>query len=125
MDAQSAKHNAPKPGLLRQAWDKLQQAVEADRKKWGGMTAGAMGRLGLAELRELFSPGGNIAQQTPYGMYGTLTPGEVGAARDGDANVWRLNEHALPSPGELADRRASPHGQEHGDEHRRGHGHGM
>jgi hypothetical protein len=69
-----------------------------------------MFRLGLAELREAFSPGGNIAQPTPLGMYGTLTPGEVGSARDTDPNVRQLEEEPLmndnqrlPSPSEIAD----------------------
>ena len=65
------------PGLM----ERVQQFVEDDRRKWGGMTPGAMGRLGLAELRDAVSLGGNVDPATPYGMYGTLTPGEVAAGR--------------------------------------------
>jgi hypothetical protein len=94
------------PGLLKQAWDKAVQFVEADRKKLGGMTFGAMARLGLAEIREASSMGGNVAQPTPYGMYGTLTPGEVGAARHDDPNVAQMEE-ALPTPSQIADGKSS------------------
>jgi hypothetical protein len=108
-----------KPGLMQRGWDGLQQFLAEDRKKWGGMTPGAMFRLGLAELREAFSLGGNVAQPTPLGMYGTLTPGEVGSARDNDPNVRQLEEEPimndnqrLPSPSEIADGRtaAAMHG---------------
>jgi hypothetical protein len=76
------------------------------------MTFSAMWRLGWAELREAFSFGGNVAQPTPYGMYGTITPGEVGSARDtrGDQSPVREMEeepvkadtNRLPSPAEIA-----------------------
>src|SRR5262245_32223922 len=104
---------------MQRGWDGLQQALAEDRKKWGGMTPGAMFRLGLAELREAFSLGGNIAQPTPLGMYGTLTPGEVGSARDNDPNVRQMEEEPimtdnqrLPSPSEIADGKtaAATHG---------------
>ena len=77
---------------------RVENMIEKDRQKWGGMTPGTMGRLGLAELREAVSFGGNVAQPTPYGMYGTLTPGEVGAARDKDGQTVRqMEEEALPA----------------------------
>lgn len=62
---------------------KLSELIEADRKKVGGMTAGAMARLGLAELRQATALDGSVAANTPtpLGIYGTLTPGEVSAAR--------------------------------------------
>jgi hypothetical protein len=95
-----------KPGLMERA----RQFIEEDRKKWGGMTPGAMARLGLAELREAFSLGGNIAQPTPYGMYGNVTPGEVGDARADDPNVRRMDEephmkdkHNQPTPSQVID----------------------
>jgi hypothetical protein len=110
VSAQQAGGDEQKPGLMQRGWDGLQQALAEDRKKWGGMTPGAMFRLGLAELREAFSPGGNITQPTPLGMYGTLTPGEVGSARDNDPNVRQMEEEPimnddqrLPSPSEIAD----------------------
>ena len=44
--------------------------------------ASAMFRLGLKELRELGNlHGSNIAQPTEMGLFGTITPGEVAAAR--------------------------------------------
>ena len=56
-----------------------------DRKpKIGEGHAGAMGRLGLHELRAAAYPGSNIAQHSEYGLYGTRTPGEVAEARRGD-----------------------------------------
>ena len=77
------------------------------------MHPGAMLRLGLSEIREAFSwPGGNIAQPTPYGMAGTLTPGEVGSARDTTGNNSPVREmeeepvmsdtNRMPSPAEIA-----------------------
>ena len=50
-------------------------------RKIGDGHAAAMARLGLRELRELGNPGGNVAQHSEYGLYGTLTPGEVAEAR--------------------------------------------
>jgi hypothetical protein len=109
------------PGFLQRALNNVAQIIEADRKKRGGMTFGAMFRLGVAELREAVSLGGNIQPPTPLGMYGTLTPGEVGAARDNDAGVRQMNEEPLPSPGHLAASQvAPPPGQDHG--HARGRG---
>lgn len=43
-----------------------------------------MGRLGLRELRGSMYADSNVAQQSEYGLYGTLTPGEVADARKGD-----------------------------------------
>lgn len=62
-------------------WDRVMQFIEADQKKIGGTSLQAMGSLGLNELREVFSPGGNIAQPTPTGMYGNQTQAEVTNAR--------------------------------------------
>ena len=41
----------------------------------------AFGRQGLRELRGMLYTGSNVAQQPEYGLYGTLTPGEVAEAR--------------------------------------------
>lgn len=91
MDSREQQNQGQKPGLVQRAADFL----EADRKKWGGMSPGAFFRLGLAELREAFSFGGNVAQPTPLGMYGTLTPGEVGAAREDGSNLRQMEEEPL------------------------------
>ncbi len=110
MDAQQSTGQEQNPGLMQ----RVQQFIEADRKKWGGMTPGAMFRLGMAELREAFSMGGNVAQPTPLGMYGTLTPGEVGAARENEfSDVRRMEEEPLPSPSQIAEGKssASMHGE--------------
>ena len=93
-----------KPGLMERA----QQFIEEDRKKWGGMTPGAMARLGLAELREAFSLGGNIAQPTPYGMFGNVTPGEVAAERRDDPHVQQWEQEPMakqdqPTPSQVID----------------------
>ena len=102
MEAQSTHQPEAKSNFVQRALTKVGQIIEADRKKWGGVTPGAMGRLGLAELREAFTLGGNINPPTPLGMYGTKTPGEVGAARDNDVGVRHMEEESLPSPGHLA-----------------------
>jgi len=47
------------------------------KQKWGTGHFGAMGRLGLAELRASMYTGSNVAQPSIYGLYGTKTPGEV------------------------------------------------
>jgi hypothetical protein len=88
-----AQAQQQQPGLLSRAVAAVKEFVEEDRKKIGGMTLGAHARLGLAELRGAFSLGGNVEQPTPLGMYGTLTPGEVGAARENEnGDVRRMEE---------------------------------
>jgi hypothetical protein len=61
----------------------IKQMIENDRQKIGGLTFGASARLGLEELRQAVSLDGSISDQTqtPLGVYGTLTPGEISAAR--------------------------------------------
>lgn len=83
-------------GVLDELAGRVQRAVEADRKKIGGMTAGAMARQGLAELRQAVAVDGSVADQTPtqLGMYGTLTPGEVSAARQDEAAAGEDREQA-------------------------------
>jgi len=108
VDAEPAAGQEQKPGFIRQAWNKAAEFIEEDHKKMGGMTPGAMFRLGVAELREAASLGGNVAQPTPLGMYGTLTPGEVGAARENEnGDVRRWEEEPLPSPSRIAEGKAS------------------
>lgn len=50
-------------------------------EKFGEGHVAAMGRLGLEELRGALYPESNVAQPSEYGLYGTLTPGEVAEAR--------------------------------------------
>jgi hypothetical protein len=51
---------------------------EKQEPKIGAGHASAMARLGLAELRAAFVVSdSNIVQPSPYGIYGTKTPGEV------------------------------------------------
>lgn len=52
--------------------------------KIGAGHLAAMGRLGLHELRSAFYPESNVAQRSEYGLYGTMTPGEVAEARRPD-----------------------------------------
>jgi len=92
-------------------FERFNQLIEADRKKWGGMTAGAHARLGLSELREAFSPGGNIAQSTPYGMWGTTTPGEVAAGRQETSSGRSMEDEGMqPVDGDRAADRGSVYG---------------
>lgn len=49
--------------------------------KIGAGHAAAMGRQGLNELRGAVFNESNVAQNPEYGLYGTLTPGEVAADR--------------------------------------------
>lgn len=54
-----------------------------EMRKIGAGHASAMARQGLRELRGAFYPDSNVAQQPEYGLYGTLTPGEIAADRQG------------------------------------------
>lgn len=49
--------------------------------KIGSEHVKAMGRQGLRELRAAMYPDSNVVQQSEYGIYGTMTPGEVAEAR--------------------------------------------
>jgi hypothetical protein len=55
-----------------------------ETRKIGTGHAAAMARMGLRELRAVMYPGGNVAQQPEYGLYGTMTPGEVAESRRGE-----------------------------------------
>lgn len=56
--------------------------------KIGAGHASAFFRQGLRELRGAIYPESNVAQQPEYGLYGTLTPGEIADARqDRDLNA--------------------------------------
>jgi hypothetical protein len=77
---------------------------EKAKPKFGAGHANAMARLGLAELRAavVFSES-NVVQPSPYGIYGTKTPGEVqnergGSSRDaGDAPPRRYSKAEVSS----------------------------
>ena len=58
---------------------------ETTFRKFGEGHVSAMGRLGLGELRGALYPESNVAQHSEYGLYGTLTPGEVAEARRGES----------------------------------------
>lgn len=49
--------------------------------KFGTGRASAMARQGLRELRAAMYPNSNVAQSGEYGLYGTMTPGEVAESR--------------------------------------------
>lgn len=126
----STGQSPQKPGF----WQRVGQFIANDRKKMGGMTFGASMRLGLAEIRELGNPAaGSVAQPTPLGMYGTATPGEIGAARDStqEGSVRRMEEepsHASStprSPSAIAEGKGGIHGQQAGKDRGMGtvHGH--
>lgn len=68
--------------------------------KIGEGTFSAWLREGLHELRAVIYPDSNIAQRTEYGMYGTMTPGEIaedrrGKPRDLEDEVPQRNESIL------------------------------
>jgi hypothetical protein len=54
----------------------------SDRKIGAGHAA-AMGRLGLKELRNAFSPSRESVADNEIGLYGTQTQGEIADARGG------------------------------------------
>lgn len=51
--------------------------------KFGEGHAAAMGRLGLAELRNAFNPSKEAVTDKDMGLYGQLTQGEIATARKG------------------------------------------
>ena len=57
----------------------------------------AMARQGLRELRGSLYTGSNIAQQPEYGLYGTMTPGEIADARR-DQPALSMEEEGTKSP---------------------------
>lgn len=54
---------------------------EPTGRKIGEGHAEAMLRQGLRELRGSLYNGSNVAQQPEYGLYGTMTPGEIAESR--------------------------------------------
>jgi len=67
--------------------------------KWGSEHASAMFRQGLRELRSALYPESNVAQQPEYGLYGTVTPGEVAASRRDsivDEKLQQLDNQPVP-----------------------------
>ena len=71
-------------------------------RKIGEGHAAAMARLGLRELRAAMYPSGNVAQQSEYGLYGTLTPGEVAESRRHDGR--ELEKEEMNRDSDLDDR---------------------
>jgi len=51
--------------------------------KFGEGHVAAMGRLGLKELRNAFTPSRESVADTEIGLYGTQTQGEIASARQG------------------------------------------
>ncbi len=100
------------------------------KPKFGAGHAHAMFRLGLQELRGSLYPESNVSQPTPYGIYGTKTPGEVADERKEDARVQRLNEEpgleaageAKPNALQAARERAAERAQEQSQERDKGAG---
>jgi hypothetical protein len=76
--------------------------VAEGSRKIGEGHAEAVARLGLAELRGAMYTGSNVAQHSEYGLYGTLTPGEVAEARRGDGR--EMEAGAANSESILGDR---------------------
>jgi len=71
-----------------------------DSPKVGAAHASAMWRQGLRELRGALYPESNVAQHSEYGLYGTLTPGEVAESRregsmDGDRDSGSVLDSRL------------------------------
>lgn len=58
--------------------------IPSSESKIGDGHASAMLRQGLRELRGSMYTQSNVAQNPEYGLYGTLTPGEVAASRQGN-----------------------------------------
>ncbi len=52
-------------------------------RKIGDGHAAAMGRLGLKELRNAFTPSRESVADAEIGLYGTQTQGEIAEARNG------------------------------------------
>lgn len=82
-------------------------------RKIGEGHAAAMARLGLRELRGALYPASNVGQQSEYGLYGTLTPGEVADSRS-DAQSVRPEgyDHGQEKGSVLDDRLQRAEGRE-------------
>lgn len=75
-----------KPPVLQKAVAKVADGVNKwwEELRIGDGHAAAMGRLGLAELRQALSHGhGSVEQPTGPGIFGAPTQGEIAEARDG------------------------------------------
>lgn len=79
--------------------------------KIGDGHANAMLRLGLRELRGAVYPGAqSVAQGQEYGLYGTLTPGEVAQSRG--ENSIDLEQESVQKESVVADRLAAAQSRE-------------
>ena len=65
--------------------------------KIGEGHASAWLRQGLREVRAAIYPESNVAQPPEYGLYGTMTPGEIAESRRPDPTP-SLEEEPKPSP---------------------------
>src|SRR5260370_27288008 len=93
-------------------------------RKLGEGHLAAMGRLGLKELRNAFTPSRESVADTEIGLYGTATQGEIAEARgvpgqgpeqessDGKLNLESLRAHAKELS--QADERGNEQGKEQG-----------
>ena len=63
--------------------------------KIGQGALGAMGRTGLAELRNAVSFHSPIEAHTDPGMWGVATPGEAAAARNADDKTVESDKHSV------------------------------
>lgn len=64
--------------------EQSEKKAPAPHQKIGAGHASAMWRQGLRELRGALYSESNVAQPSEYGLYGTMTPGEVAEARRPD-----------------------------------------
>ena len=65
----------------------LDKMIDGLKQKWDGLYIGeghaaAMGRLGLAELRNAFDPTKETVSDRDFGLYGSATQGEIADARE-------------------------------------------
>lgn len=74
---------------------------ESPRAKIGSEHFSAWMRQGLRELRAVFYPESNVAQQPEHGLYGTKTPGEVAD----DRKVYQLDLNADRADRSMMDER--------------------
>lgn len=63
--------------------------------KLGQGAIAAMGRTGLAELRNAVSFHSSIEAHTDPGMWGNATPGEAAAARSADDKTVEADKHSV------------------------------
>ena len=85
---------------------------ESSTRKIGEGHGGAWMRQGLRELRGALYPQSNVAQAPEYGLYGTMTPGEIAEARRPDAEPSLEEEPRQSSALDRSMSQAESHGQD-------------